>query len=142
MMNQGAVRGDAELNKVKGIILNEEKIELLKRFEDYLIARNRRSVDRYLRIASEYLASCSDGKELFTAHSVNRYLADLARRGVGGRTRRWRYYILKTFFRAVSQSWLFEPGDAPKVEKKPRYRSSRRMRCTGLRRWLKVIRAA
>jgi len=115
MMNQGAVRGGAELNKVKGLNLNEGKSGLLKRFEDYLIARNRKSVDRYLRIASEYLASCSED-ELFTAHSVNRYLADLARRGAGGRTRRWRYYILKTFFRAVGQPWPFEPGDAPKVE--------------------------
>ena len=57
MMNQGAVRGGSELIKVKGVILNEGKIELLKQFEDYLIARNRRSIDRYLRIASEYLAS-------------------------------------------------------------------------------------
>jgi len=110
--------GVAELNKVKGVILNERKNELLRRFEDYLIARNRRSVDRYLRIASEYLEACGE-EELFTAQSLNRYLADLARRGVGGRTRRWRYYILKTFFRAVEQPWPFEPGDAPEVEEEP-----------------------
>ncbi|RLG84893.1 MAG: hypothetical protein DRO18_06640, partial [Thermoprotei archaeon] len=50
--------GVAELNKVKGVILNERKNELLRRFEYYLIARNRRSVDRYLRIASEFLEPC------------------------------------------------------------------------------------
>ncbi len=105
----------AELNEVKGQTGKREVEELLRRFEDYLLARDRRSIDRYLRIAREYLESC-DGENLFSAESVNRYLADLARRGVGGRTRRWRYYILKTFFRAVGQPWPFEPGDAPRVD--------------------------
>ena len=56
----------------------------LKRFEDYLLARGRKSSGRYLQVAQQFLKANPGELEPFEAHHVNRFLANLSRGGAGG----------------------------------------------------------
>ena len=88
----------------------------LKRFEDYLLARKRKSAGRYLRVA-QHLFDANPGEEdPFEAHHVNSFLAGLSKGGARGRTLRWNYYVVKSFFRALGHPWPFDQGEAPKAE--------------------------
>jgi len=53
----------------------------LKRFEDYLLARGRKSAGRYLQVAPGCIEANPGELEPFEAHHVNRFLAGLIRRG-------------------------------------------------------------
>jgi len=88
----------------------------LKRFEDYLLARGRKSAARYLQVAQRFLEANREEEEPFEAHNVNRFLAGLSRKGARGRTLRWNYYVVKSFFRALGRPWPFDQGEAPKAE--------------------------
>ena len=58
----------------------------LKRFEDYLLARGRKSSGRYLQVAQRFLEANPGEEAPFEAHHVNRFLANLSRGGAGGRS--------------------------------------------------------
>jgi len=88
----------------------------LKRFEDYLLARGRKSAVRYLQVAQRFLEANPGEEEPFEAHNVNRFLASLSRGGARGRTLRWNYYVVKSFFRALGHLWPFDKGEVPKSE--------------------------
>jgi len=88
----------------------------LKRFEDYLLARGRKSASRYLQVAQRFLEANPGEEGPFEAHNVNRFLASLSRKGARGRTLRWNYYVVKSFFRALGYSWPFDQSEAPKAE--------------------------
>ena len=88
----------------------------LKRFEDYLLARGRKSAGRYLQVAQRFLKANPGEEEPFKAHNVNRFLASLSRGGARGRTLRWNYYVVKSFFRALGHPWSFDKGEVPKAE--------------------------
>jgi len=88
----------------------------LERFEDYLLARGRKSSRRYLQVAQRFLEANPGEEKPFEAHHVNRFLASLSRKGARGRTLRWNYYVVKSFFRALGHPWPFDQGEAPKAE--------------------------
>ena len=92
-----------------------EKNALLGRFEDYLLARGRKSAGRYLQVAGLFLEANPGELEPFEAHHVNRFLARLSRRAKG-RTLRWNYYVVKSFFRALGYPWPFDSGEVPKAD--------------------------
>ena len=56
----------------------------LKRLEDYLDARKRKSSGRYLQVAQRFLEANPGEAAPFEAHHVNRFLANLSRGGAGG----------------------------------------------------------
>ncbi len=56
----------------------------LKRFEDYLLARGRKSAGRYLQVVQRFLEANPGELEPFEAQHVNRFLANLSRGGAGG----------------------------------------------------------
>ena len=95
--------------------MKKEKYGALGRFEDYLLARGRKSAGRYLQVAQRFLEANPE-EEPFEAHNVNRFLAGLSRGGAKGRTLRWNYYVVKSFFRALGYPWPFDAGEAPKTE--------------------------
>ena len=64
-----------------------------------LLARKRKSWGRYLQVAEKLLEVNADEDDPFEARHVNGFLAALSRRGVGGNTLRWNYYVIRTFFR-------------------------------------------
>ena len=89
----------------------------LQQFENYLIARNRskHTIEQYILHAGGFLKSADSASlDPFNNEAVDRYLANLARNGKGANTRRWMFYILRTFFRALKKEWGFEPGEAPR----------------------------
>jgi len=88
----------------------------LSRFEDYLLARGRKSTPRYLLVAQRFLEANPGEEEPFEAHHVNSYLALLRRRGAKGRTLRWNFYVVKSFFRALGHTWPFDSSEVPKSE--------------------------
>jgi len=94
----------------------EEKHGALGRFEDYLLARGRKSSSRYLQVAQRFLEANPGEEEPFEARHVNRFLASLSRGGARGKTLQWNYYVVKSFFRAVGSPWPFDQGEAPKAE--------------------------
>jgi len=96
--------------------MRKEKGGALGRFEDYLLARGRKSAGRYLQVAQRFLEANPGELEPFEARHVNRFLAGLSRKGARGRTLRWNYYVVKSFFRALSHPWPFDSGEAPKAE--------------------------
>jgi len=95
--------------------MKKEKYGALGRFEDYLLARGRKSAGRYLQVAQRFLEANPE-ETPFEAHNVNRFLAGLSRGGAKGRTLRWNYYVVKSFFRALGHPWPFDAGEAPKTE--------------------------
>jgi len=98
--------------------LADERLQL---FENYLIARNRskHTIEQYILHAGTFIKSAdSAGFDPFTSQAVDLYIANLARAGKGATTRRWTYYLIRTFFRAHRKEWGFEPGEAPKKGKK------------------------
>jgi len=96
--------------------MRKEEGGVLGRFEDYLLARGRKSAGRYLQVAQRFLEVNSGELEPFEARHVNRFLAGLSRGGARGRTLRWNYCVVKSFFRALGHPWLFDQGEAPKAE--------------------------
>lgn len=94
----------------------KEKDEMLRRFEDYHLARDNAetTIKQYLRIVRKYLESTTE-PEPFQQHHVNKFLADLRREGASGRHRKWVFYVFKTFFKAIGKQWPFERGEGPKV---------------------------
>jgi len=87
----------------------------LKRFEDYLLARGRKSAGRYLQVAQRFLEANPGEEDPFEAQHVNRFLAGLSRKA-GGKTLRWNYYVVKSFFRALGHPWPFDKSEVPKAE--------------------------
>ena len=53
---------------------------LLKRFEDSLLARGRKSAGRYLQVAQRFIEANPGELDPFEAHHVNRFLAGLSAR--------------------------------------------------------------
>jgi site-specific recombinase XerD len=93
----------------------------LQQFENYLIARNRskHTIEQYILHAGSFLKSAdSAGLDPFTNEAVDLFLASMARDGKGANTRRWTFYLLRTFFRALKKEWGFEPGEAPRGAEK------------------------
>ena len=87
----------------------------LKRFEDYLLARGRKSSGRYLQVAQRFIEANPGDEDPFEAQHVNRFLAGLSRKA-GGKTLRWNYYVVKSFFRALGHPWPFDKSEVPKAE--------------------------
>ena len=79
----------------------EKKQGALGRFEDYLLARGRKSAGRYLQVAQRFLEANPGEEEPFEARHVNRFLASLSRGGAQARTLWWNYYVVKSFFHAL-----------------------------------------
>ena len=75
----------------------------LQQFENYLIARNRskHTIEQYILHAGSFLkVANSAGLDPFTNEAVDLFISNMARDGKGANTRRWTFYILRTFFRA------------------------------------------
>jgi len=81
----------------------------LKRFEDYLHARKRKSTGRYLQVARQFLEVNADEDDPFEARHVDGFLADLSRGDAKGRTLRWSYYTVKSIYRALGHPWPPDP---------------------------------
>ena len=97
--------------------MKHERLESshLKRFEDYLLARGRKSSGRYLQVAQRFIEANPGDEDPFEAQHVNRFLAGLSRKA-GGKTLRWNYYVVKSFFRALGHPWPFDKSEVPKAE--------------------------
>ena len=98
--------------------MKKEKHEALGRFEEYLLARGRKNASRSLQVAQRFLEVNPEEEEEdpFEAHNVNRFLASFGRGDARGRTLRWIYYVVKSFFRALGHSWPFDQDEVPKAE--------------------------
>ena len=67
-------------------------------------------------MAQRFLEVNPGEEEPFKAQHVTRFLANLSRGGARGRTLRWNYYVVKSFFRALGHPWPFDQGEVPKAE--------------------------
>ena len=90
---------------------------LLSMFEDALLARGRTPItlNKFKWLARRFLASVPEEEDPFTKRAVTRYLAEMRRGGSKGKSMRWSFYGLKTFFSALGKPWEFKKTETPKT---------------------------
>ena len=94
--------------------LNPEN-ELLRRFREALLAQNKSdaTIEKYLRVASEYLAVNADHPEPFQREHVNRFLASKRLEGCCGNTMRNQAYVVKKLFKVLGKPYPLAAEELP-----------------------------